>query len=282
MDESKTHLWVVEVAGDRKARALFAAEPAREGGRVSAPTRSPPRGRPTARSVVFAAPENGDAGARAATPSHLWQVAGRGRRAETHLARGLGLRRAAVPSGRQRALCFTIADGKPAIYTLTRIGCATWPPTTLAAPSIVTKELDRAVGSWAFTPDSQTLYFTAEDAGHERIYAVPASGGAATIAIDAPQGVFTGLQIPPLAPVAGDAFANWESAVNPAEVVRVDPSSGTRNVPHVVHDREGASRSTGSRCASSGSPAATAAASTASSRCRPDFDESRRNIRCSC
>jgi dipeptidyl aminopeptidase/acylaminoacyl peptidase len=225
VDESKPHLWIVEVAGDRKARALFAASRLAKAAGFGADALAA-AWTPDGAAVVFASPENGDAGARAATPSHLWLIPVEGGEPKRISPDGwdFGAPRFR-PDG--RALCFTIADGKPAIYTLTRIGCATWPAATLAAPSIVTKELDRAVGSWAFTPDSKTLYVTAEDAGHERIYAVPASGGAAKIAIDAPQGVFTGMQIPPLAP-APAIFASWESAVNPAEVVRVDASSGTR------------------------------------------------------
>ena len=71
------------------------------------------------------------------------------------------------------------------------------------------------------------MYFTAEDAGHERIYAVAATGGPAKLAVDAPQGVFTNLQIPSRGSSAV-AFANWESAVRPVEIVRVDPVTGNR------------------------------------------------------
>jgi dipeptidyl aminopeptidase/acylaminoacyl peptidase len=92
---------------------------------------------------------------------------------------------------------------------------------------VLTRDFDRSVSSWAFAPDSKTVFLTAEDAGHERIYAVPAAGGATKLVVDAPQGVFTGLQIPR----AGSStilYANWESAVSPAEVVRVDPAGGER------------------------------------------------------
>ena len=72
-------------------------------------------------------------------------------------------------------------DAKPVIYQLTRLGCAAWPATSspIAAPaiSIVTKTFDRAVASWSFSSDSQSLMFTAEDSGHERIYSVPVGGG---------------------------------------------------------------------------------------------------------
>ncbi|HET7220474.1 MAG TPA: S9 family peptidase [Vicinamibacterales bacterium] len=227
VDESKPHLWVVEVGGDRQARSLFAA---------SALARSPGFGSdgltatwsPDGASVLFAAADRNDAGSRAMTPSHIWQVAAASGGEPVRLTPDTI--DATTPRFRPdgRALCFTASDARPAIYSLARIGCIAWPA---AGPSssvtLVTKDLDRAVVSWAFTPDSQTLYVTAEDSGHERIYSMPASGGAARIAVDAPQGVFTGLQIPQAAATTA-LLANWESAVNPAEIVRIDPSAGTR------------------------------------------------------
>ena len=48
------------------------------------------------------------------------------------------------------------------------------------------------------------------------------------------------------------------------------------HVPDVVHDGGSQRRSTGSRCATSGSPAATAAASTTSSSLPPNFDEAKK------
>src|SRR5262249_46474696 len=56
---------------------------------------------------------------------------------------------------------------------------------------------------------------------------VPAAGGAAKLAVDSPQGVFSGLQIPKSAS-STVLFANWESAVSPPEIVRVDPAGGQR------------------------------------------------------
>jgi dipeptidyl aminopeptidase/acylaminoacyl peptidase len=42
----------------------------------------------------------------------------------------------------------------------------------------LTETFDRHVDSFAWSPDSKTLYFTAEDAGRAPVYAVPAAGGA--------------------------------------------------------------------------------------------------------
>src|SRR5512143_989603 len=42
----------------------------------------------------------------------------------------------------------------------------------------LTEPLDRQVESFAFSPDSATVYFVAEDAGRSQVYAVPSAGGA--------------------------------------------------------------------------------------------------------
>jgi dipeptidyl aminopeptidase/acylaminoacyl peptidase len=44
----------------------------------------------------------------------------------------------------------------------------------------LTETFDRHVDSFAWSSDSNTLYFTAEDAGRSPVYSVPAAGGAAT------------------------------------------------------------------------------------------------------
>jgi dipeptidyl aminopeptidase/acylaminoacyl peptidase len=93
-------------------------------------------------------------------------------------------------------------------------------------PPFVDKALDRSVGTWAFAADGRTIYFTAEDKGHERVYALATNAvGSPTRATDAPEGVFTNLTAPQRAP---GLFANWGSAINPAEIVRIDPSTGQK------------------------------------------------------
>ena len=42
----------------------------------------------------------------------------------------------------------------------------------------LTEDFDHHVDSFAWSPDSKTIYFTAEDAGRSPVYAVPAAGGA--------------------------------------------------------------------------------------------------------
>ncbi len=105
------------------------------------------------------------------------------------------------------------------IYSLDRIAMFPWP--SLGMPTIVTKSFDRSIGSYAFTPDTKTIYLTAEDAGHENLYNVPAAGGDVKPVISLEAGVYPGLSIPGKA-TAPILLASWESSTQPLEVVRID------------------------------------------------------------
>jgi dipeptidyl aminopeptidase/acylaminoacyl peptidase len=231
IEESKMHLWTVAVDGDRKARSLFASSPVVSATGFGADALAAAWA-PDGQSVVFVAAENGTAAARATVITHLWQVGANGGDPRRITPAGWDYGAPAFrPDG--RALCFTASEDKPVIYQLTRLGCMPWPaastPVPASAVTIVTKTFDRSVSSWSFSPDSPSLIFTAEDSGHERVYSVPAAGGAARVVVDAPQGVYTNVQ----APSRGGAalvFANWESAIRPPEIVRLDPAAGTRTL----------------------------------------------------
>ena len=219
IDDAKNHIWVVDVDGDRKSRSLLAGTKLAAlpgfGDEGLAPAWTPDGG-----SLIFAATDTRDQSARAVPYSSLWQIAASGGEPSRLKLDGLSVGGPRFsPDG--KLLCFGTAPAKPAIYQLNRLGCSAWPLS--GAPTIVTKDFDRSVSSWAFTPDSRTIYLSAEDAGHERIYTVPAAGGQVKLAIDSPQGAFTSVDIPDAAPTTV-LFANWESAINPPEVVRLDPA----------------------------------------------------------
>ncbi|MFM7798943.1 MAG: alpha/beta hydrolase family protein, partial [Planctomycetota bacterium] len=94
----------------------------------------------------------------------------------------------------------------------------------LGAARILTAGWDRAVTSFAPTADSKRVYFLAEDAGHERLYSAPIDGkSAVSLVFDMARGVYTNLAI-----AQGSRMpvivANYESATEPPEVVRIDPA----------------------------------------------------------
>ncbi len=223
IDESRAHLWVVDLDGSRKARPLFATS-ALATSRGFAGDSLNAAWAPDGQSIVFVASDNGDNQVRNKVIAGLWQVPAGGGEPSRLAASGWDVGAAKFrPDG--KALCFSGSSAKPSIYALNLIACGAWPWT--GSPTVLGADLDRSVSSWAFAPDSRTIYFSAEDRGHERVYRVPVAGGATALVADAPQGVYTGLQIPERA-ASTVIVANWESAINPPEVARIDPSSGAR------------------------------------------------------
>jgi dipeptidyl aminopeptidase/acylaminoacyl peptidase len=129
------------------------------------------------------------------------------------------------PDGRSLYAQMTPNNGR--IHNNSRLVMWDWP--TMGTARVVTGGTDRSVGATAFGPDGQTVYFSAEDASHVKLFRVPAAGGAA-----AEVGQLTTGTIPAF-DVGGAAAAPviagvWESAVNPPEIVRIDATTGQRTL----------------------------------------------------
>jgi dipeptidyl aminopeptidase/acylaminoacyl peptidase len=94
-------------------------------------------------------------------------------------------------------------------------------------PRPVSFGFKRSVGSFDVGPDGETVYLVAEDEGHDRIFAVRATGGEPRELGRLETGSFGGLQVGGAedAPVI---VANWGSAVSPPELQRVEAASGAR------------------------------------------------------
>jgi dipeptidyl aminopeptidase/acylaminoacyl peptidase len=88
-------------------------------------------------------------------------------------------------------------------------------------PQVITESFDRSVSSIDLADNGRTVYVTAHDDGRARLFAIPANGGEAKVLDGDSRGVYAGVQ------VAGrQVVARWESSATPAEVVRIDTSSG--------------------------------------------------------
>jgi dipeptidyl aminopeptidase/acylaminoacyl peptidase len=82
----------------------------------------------------------------------------------------------------------------------------------------ITADFDRQVDSFVFSPDSRTLYLTAEDRGRAHVFAVPAGGGAVTLLLEG--GSFGDLSVLP----DGKTIVGTQAAfTHPAEIVRFGP-----------------------------------------------------------
>jgi dipeptidyl aminopeptidase/acylaminoacyl peptidase len=109
-------------------------------------------------------------------------------------------------------------------YVTTNVAALAWTGAGVeGAPRDLTAAVDRAVTTWGVSRDG-TVWFLAEDAGHEKLY-VAAPGQPARLAFPMDAGVYTSLQVAQ-ASAEPVLVARWESAVNPQEVVRLDPSRG--------------------------------------------------------
>ncbi len=175
---------------------------------------------PDSKWVVFAATENKDQAAYAEVTTGLYRVAPGGEPERISKGPGDFSRPAFRPDG--KALYCTYSNAKGKIYGLDRLAMFAWPVT--GDPRVVTDHFDGGVGTFGFTSDSQTIYLTSEAAGHENVFRVPAAGGRVEPLTALEKGVYSGLGVtgPSGNPVL---IANWESASNPMEVVRVDAES---------------------------------------------------------
>ena len=79
-----------------------------------------------------------------------------------------------TPDG--RTLLAVLETQGPNVYNASRVAAFPWP--ALDRHEVVTEVIDRSVGSFAVSPDSRVLYFTAEDGGNEKLYSVRLGGGA--------------------------------------------------------------------------------------------------------
>jgi len=108
------------------------------------------------------------------------------------------------------------------VYILPRLAHYPW-PFVADQRRILTADFDRAPSRPVFSPDSLRLYFTAEDAGLEKVYTVALAGGPVTLERDPGVGVVNGLS----AGGAGENFqlvSLWESAFQPPEVYVYNPA----------------------------------------------------------
>jgi len=196
---------------------------------------------PDGQSLIFAATRNAHRGAHDFTNTELWQVAldgGEPRRLTGGLAPG-GKPGDDLTGGDSWSEPRFSPDGR-SLYALKDVrGKHVFAPTHLAAfdwPSMqarpsITLPAERDPLNFVIAPNSRDIYMVGEDAGNAKIYRGKSSGGEAQLAFEMSAGVYSNLS-------SADAadrlvlIANFDSAVSPHEVVRIDPSRGHRGLTH--------------------------------------------------
>jgi len=173
---------------------------------------------PDGQTIVFAASTNRNMAAHSLTNADLFQTSSAGGEPKQLTSGGDSYGRPVFrPDGKALYSLYNKKTAKN--YSLNGIAMFSWP--SPKEPTIVTRSFDRSVTTYGITPDSRLIYLLAEDAGHEKLFQIPAEGGDSRAAMEMSQGVYTNLSVASRA-ASVTIVANWESATNPAEVVRMD------------------------------------------------------------
>jgi dipeptidyl aminopeptidase/acylaminoacyl peptidase len=182
---------------------------------------------PDGASIIFAATSEKDAAAYANVSTHLYQVAATGGEPKQLTGDGVSYTTPKFRPDGRAFYAFQSTDNDR-VFSLTRLAMFSWPVS--GQPVVVSSSVDRSIGSYDFTPDSKSIYFTAEDAGLEKLYSLPVGGGEANLVMDMPNGgVYGNVTIPSKAP-GTTILGTWESAISPAEIFRIDVAN-KRNQP---------------------------------------------------
>ncbi len=220
LEDTKTHLFVQSLDEGAKAKDILAGtklsnEPGYAGGSAI--------WSPDGSSIIFSATTKRHTAAYAEVNYHLWMMpATGGEPKQLTPDNGSYGNPAFSPDGKTLYCLFSPANNW--VYNHTRIAKLTWP--AVGQPAVLTEKFDRSVGSYAISPDNRTIYFLAEEAGHEKLFTIPASGGDVKLAFDMTAGVYTGLAIPEKTSNTM-LFGKWESATSPAEIVAIDLKNKT-------------------------------------------------------
>jgi dipeptidyl aminopeptidase/acylaminoacyl peptidase len=237
IEDTQVHLFIQEAQPGAKAKDLLAGTKlVNERGFAGRVTDSGEEldlvWTPEGDAIIFVATTTRDKAAYARTNTSLFRISASGGEPVrlTTSADSIG-RPTFRPDGKALYATFN-NETNSKTYNLTRLVKFPWPNESgsdqgFGPPMILTAKWNRSVGGFAFTPDSRQIYMTAEEAGNEKLFTMPAEGGDVRLAMDITRGVLTNLRIPSKAS-STVLLANWESAISPPEVIRLDLKAATQ------------------------------------------------------
>lgn len=225
LDERRAHVFVQEArpgagAKDLLAGSEWARRPGSGGQLTSSGEELGATWAPDGRSVVFLGTLNRDRAAFEPGRTHLFQVPAEGGEPvrltdDPDNYGALAFR----PDGRALLVTYTRGGGGRT-YHHTRLASLPWPWAGVGRVEL-SAALDLSVAGFAAAADSRTIYFTVEEGHRVTLRSVAAAGGPV-----ASHGVAPGGVLGNLASGGAGLVATHESAVQPPEVVRVDPAGG--------------------------------------------------------
>ena len=178
---------------------------------------------PDGQAVVFTATLNRHEWAYADDVQSLWLIPANGGAEPRRLTEDTGSYRSPQFSRDGKALYAQFVPDTEKVYNARRIVRWSWP--AFNDRRVVTEGFDRSADSYAVAPDGSRLYLLAEDSGRQKLYTVDVRRGGVREVGALRAGTYSGLT------VGGSprpvVIANWESAVSPDEVGRIDPATGT-------------------------------------------------------
>jgi dipeptidyl aminopeptidase/acylaminoacyl peptidase len=223
LDDMQAHIFVQNIDDTSKGKDILAGtkfvnEPGFSGILGTGSEELSATWAPDGSSIVFVATTNRNASAYAFVDTHLWLLS----------ASGGEPRRLSPDNGSYSSPSFS-HDGESLYcifnptnkweYNHNRLAKFSWPNTS--QPMVLTEKFDRSVGGYALSPDNKTLYLLAEEAGHEKLFFLAASGADVKPVIEMNAGLYTSLAVAPRAS-STFLFGKWESATSPSEIVAFD------------------------------------------------------------
>ena len=229
LDERKPHIFVQDLAENAKPVDLLKGTQLADA-RGFAGQFNPTGGgqaldaiwTPDGSGIVFVAYTNRDKTMSEETESHLFLIpaAGGEPRPLTRAGQGFGAPRFSPKGDALYALHQKNPERGGRLYSLSRLVRFAWP--NPAEPALLSPAWDRSVAAYSLSKDGATVYLDAEDAGFDRLFSLPASGGAVTPLFEVKRGGYSGVKA-----VAGGLIARFQTAAEPPEIVRLNPAAAS-------------------------------------------------------